>query len=149
MIKTSDSCIIKSERTISLTLWSLAMLFIFSLWAFSEFEEFIFALSNKGLSFPAVSNVIIFNLSFPSSTGKLALIPWVVIKNPLLFIKLVFPIILPNKNDFPLFLFPNMPTNTFLLSLHLLYFFSPSVPQVIFHPSPFNCSKFEKSNTIS
>ena len=51
--------------------------FLFS----NAFEE-----SNKGLSFPAVSNVTKFVLSLSSRAGKFALIPIVVTKYPLLFI---------------------------------------------------------------
>ena len=82
----SDSWIIKSANTISVTFWSLAIFLIYSFFPFSLSPSFLnIVLPNKGLSFPAVSKVIK-TLSFSSRIGKFALIPWVVTKNPFGFL---------------------------------------------------------------
>ena len=157
VIRTSASWIIKSDKTISLILWSLAI-FLISSFSYLIFlcresgASILFETSNKGLSFPAVSNVITFVAFSPSSSkiGKFALIPLVVTKNPCsLFEKFSLFINLLSKNDFPLFLFPITPTTTLSFFLHFSYFSFPSLPHIIFQPPLYNWSNLEKSRIKS
>jgi len=70
--------------------------------------------------------------SYPFNSGYLILNPSVLILVPVG--NLIFEILL-NKNDFPLLLFPITPIVIKSSFLYLLYFFNPSLLNLIFHPS--------------